>query len=79
MSQQPSYPMRRWNPTIHTNHASLPHAPCPTCYADCTSHDPGQLLAYTCPRGHAFTAYRSDGLNHAIFLARYYTGIQDNR
>jgi hypothetical protein len=56
-----------------------PHKPCPLCYADATSPDPGQLIEYACPRGHTFTGYRSDGLNHATFLARFATGTEANR
>lgn len=59
--------------------ASIPHAACPSCYADCVSHDPGQLIEYRCPRGHTFTNYRSDGLNHARFLTTYRTGTEANR
>jgi hypothetical protein len=58
---------------------TTPHAACPSCYADCTSTDPGQLIEYRCSRGHTFTGYRSDGLNHAIFLSRFTTGTQENR
>lgn len=58
---------------------TIPHAACPDCYLDATSSDTGHLLQYQCPRGHQFTGQRSDGLNHATFLARFYSGVQENR
>ena len=51
--------------------AKDPHKACPTCYADCVSLDAGQLLEYRCERGHQFTGFLSDGLNHALWVARY--------
>jgi hypothetical protein len=76
-----NYVINRWKGSIRgLQDTKTPHKACPECYTDCTSTSPGQLLQYACPRGHTFTGHRNEGLNHALWINRYFNSPeQTNR
>jgi hypothetical protein len=55
-----------------------PHAACDQCYSDATSPDTGPLLEFRCPRGHVFHRAKTLADQHAVWLARFSTGIERN-
>jgi hypothetical protein len=62
-----------------TRKHSHPASACPICFNPSTSKDTTSLIEHRCTRGHEWIATRQQGEAHAIWLARYITGVQENR